>query len=158
MRNVELKTWNYFCFPVYELRFLTQFPHIAPTGPNTFLNRYNLTLRWSWHLSMVLIDVKYVAEDWITSRVFQPMVKSIWAQFLQNCHNAQNAKKQIEPNPAMALRIWVRTCLKVNHGVGDFGLLFMCPSLDYSVSPNCPIVPSTLEQMKIHPQIALSLD
>ena len=158
MRNVELKTWNYFCFLVYELRFLTQFPHIAPTGPNTFLNRYNLTLRWSWHLSMVLIDVKYVAEDWITYRVFQPMVKSIWAQFLQNCHNAQNAKKQIEPNPAMALRIWVRTCLKVNHGVGDFGLLFMCPNLDYSVSPNCPIVPSTLEQMKIHPQIALSLD
>ena len=45
MSNVELKTLNYFCFLVYELPFLTQFPHIAPTGPNTFLNRYNLTLQ-----------------------------------------------------------------------------------------------------------------
>ena len=74
MRNVELKTWNYFCFPVYELRFLTQFPHIAPTGPNIFLNRYNLTLRWSWHFSMVLFDMNYAAKDCITSRVSQPMI------------------------------------------------------------------------------------
>ena len=63
MRNVELKTWNYFYFPVSELRFLTHFPHIAPAGPNIFLNRYNLTLRWSGHFSMVLLDMKYVAED-----------------------------------------------------------------------------------------------
>ena len=74
MWNVELKTLNYFCFPVYELRFLIQFPHIAPTGPNIFLNRYNLTLRWSWHFSMVLLDVKYVAKDWITSCVSQAMI------------------------------------------------------------------------------------
>ena len=45
MWNVELKTLNYFYFPVYELLFLTQFPYIAPTGPNTFLNRYDVTLR-----------------------------------------------------------------------------------------------------------------
>ena len=45
MWNAQLETLNYFCFPVYELRFLTHFPHIAPTGPNTFLNRYNLTLQ-----------------------------------------------------------------------------------------------------------------
>ena len=45
------------------------------------------------------------------------------------------------------LRIWVSPCLKVNYGVGDFGLLFMCPSLDYPVSPNYPIVPSTLEHI-----------
>ena len=79
---------------------------------------------------MVLVDVKYVAKDWITSRVSQLMIQSILAQFLQNCHNAQNAKKQVELNPATALRIWVRTCLKVNDGVGDFVLLFICLSLD----------------------------
>ena len=45
------------------------------------------------------------------------------------------------------LRIWVRPCLTVNYGVGDFGLLFMCPNLDYPVSPDCHIVPSTLEQI-----------
>ena len=78
--NVELKTLNYFsCLPVYELRFLTQFPQIAPTAPNTFSNRYNLTLRWSWHFSMVLLDVKYRAEDWITSRVSQP-----WSRVFQH--------------------------------------------------------------------------
>ena len=58
----------------------------------------------------------------------------------------------------MALRIWVRNCLKMNRGVGDVGLLFMCSSVDYLLSPNCPIVPITLEQMKIHLQIALCLD
>ena len=63
MWNVELNTLNYFRFPVYELHFLSQFPHIAPTRPDTFLDRYNLTLRWSWHSSMVLFDVKYVAKD-----------------------------------------------------------------------------------------------
>ena len=125
MWNVELKTLNYFCFAVYKLQFLTQFPHIAHAGPNTFLNMYNLTLRWPWHFSMVLLDTKHVAKDWIISRVSQPMIYSICAQFLQNCHNAQNAKKQVELNNAMALRIWVRKCLKVNPG-----LLFMCLSLD----------------------------
>ena len=74
MWNVQLKTLKYFCFPVYGLQFLTQFPHTAPIGPNTFLNRYNLTLRWSWHFSMVLLDVKYVAKDWITSCVSQAMI------------------------------------------------------------------------------------
>ena len=83
----------------------------------------------------------------------------MWAQFLQNFHNAQNAKKQVELNPAMALRIWIRNCLKVNHGVGDFGLPFICPSLDNPVSPKMlyfPRYPRTDKQ--IHPQIALSLD
>ena len=56
------------------------------------------------------------------------------------------------------LKIWVSPCLKVNYGVWGFGLLFMFPSLDYPVSPNCHIVPSTLEQIKHHPQMALSLD
>ena len=74
MWNVELRTLNYFHFPVYELRFLSQFLHIDPAGPNTSLNRYNLTLRWSWQFSMVLRDVKYVAEDWMTSHVSQPMI------------------------------------------------------------------------------------
>ena len=74
MWNVELKTLNYFCFAVYKLQFLTQFPHIAHAGPNTFLNMYNLTLRWPWHFSMVLLDTKHVAKDWITSRVSQPMI------------------------------------------------------------------------------------
>ena len=126
MQNVELTTWNYFCFSVYELRFLTQFHHIAPTGPNVFLNRYNLILRWSWHFSMVLIDMKYVTGLLLVfpnlwSRVFEPSFSKV----------AIIAKKQVELNPAMALRIWVRTYLKVNHRVGDFGLLFICPSLDY---------------------------
>ena len=83
----------------------------------------------------------------------------MWAQFLQNCHNVQNAKKQVELNPAIALRIWVRSCLKVNHGVGDFGLPFICPCLDYPVSPKllyCPRYPRTDEQ--IHSEIALFLD
>ena len=74
MWNVELKTLNCFCSPIYELQFLAQFPHIALTGPSTFLNRYNLTLRLSWRFSMVLLDVKYVAKDSITSHVSQPMI------------------------------------------------------------------------------------
>ena len=81
MWNVELKTFNYFCFPVFESRFLIQFPHIVPIGPNTFLNRYNVTLRWSWHFSMVLRDMKYVPEDWITFHVPQPMISSIESSF-----------------------------------------------------------------------------
>ena len=64
MWNVELKTLHYFCFYVYELPFLTRFSYISPTGPNTFLNRYNLTLKWSWHFSTVLLDMKYVAKEY----------------------------------------------------------------------------------------------
>ena len=71
MWNDELKALNFFSrFPVYELQFFTQFPQISSTGPNTFSNRYNLTLRWFWHFSMVLLDVKY--GNWIASRVSQP--------------------------------------------------------------------------------------
>ena len=47
-------------------------------------------------------------------------------------------QKRVQLNPEMALRIRVRPCLKANHGVRDFGLLFICPSLDYSVSPKPP--------------------
>ena len=70
MWNLELKTLDYFCFPVYELRFLTQFPQIVPNGANTPSNSYDLTLRWSWHFSMVLFDVKYGTEDFELLLVF----------------------------------------------------------------------------------------
>ena len=156
MWNVQLKTLNYFCFPVYELPFLTQFSHIAPTGPNTFLNRYNLTLRWYWHFSMVLLDVKYV--KYIKTELLL-VFPSPWFRVLGPSFSKIAIMPEMLKNRLwMALRIWVRTCWKVNHGVGDFGLLFMCPSLDFLFFPNCPIVPSTIEQIKIYPQIALFLD
>ena len=89
---------NYFSgFLVYELQFLTQSPQIAPNGPNTLLNRYNLTLRWSRHFSMVFFDVKYRAKDFELLLVFPSI--------LQNRNNAQNTKKQVDLNPEMALRI-----------------------------------------------------
>ena len=57
------------CFLFYELWFLTQVPQIASIGPNTLSSRYNLALRWSWHFSMVLFDLKYGAEDFELLRV-----------------------------------------------------------------------------------------
>ena len=59
---------NFFVF--YELWLLTQLSQIASNGPNTLSNRYNLALRWSWHFSMVLFDVKYGAEDFELLLVF----------------------------------------------------------------------------------------
>ena len=54
---------------------------------------------------MVLSYVKYGAEDFELLSVSQPMIYSIWVQFLQNCHNAQNIKMQVKLNPEMALTI-----------------------------------------------------
>ena len=146
-----VEDFELFLFPCLWITVFDPVSHIAPTGPNTFLNRYNLTLRWSWHLSMVLIDVKYVAEDWITSRVFQPMVKSIWAQFLQNCHNAQNAKKTNRAQPCDGFKNLSKDLFKGESWSWRFWITFHVSQLrllGFPKLPYCPKYPRTDENPK----------
>ena len=112
-------------FPCLWLRFLTQFPQIARNGPNTFSNRYNLTLRWSWQCSMVLLDVKYGAE--LLLLFPSPWSRVFGSSFSKIAIMPKIPKKQIKLNPEMALRTWVMPCLKVNYEVGEFPKLSYCP-------------------------------
>ena len=146
------------CLSVYELWCLTDFSQIVPNSPNTLSNRYNLTLEWSWHFSMVLFDVKYRSEEFDLLLMFPRPYSIVFRTSFSKIARTPKIPKKVQLNPNMALRTWGRPYLKVNHGVRFFGLLFMCPSLDYLVSPDRPIVPSTQEQIQLHAQIALSLD
>ena len=76
------------------------------------------------------------------------MVKSIWAQFLQNCHNAQNAKKTNRAQPCDGFKNLSKDLFKGESWSWRFWITFHVSQLrlpGFIKLPYCPKYPRTDE-------------
>ena len=92
------------------------------------------TLRWLWHLSIASFDVKYRTEDLELLFVFP----SPWSSVFEPSFPQIVKMLKIPKNRSNSILRWLcqssKASFNVNHGIGHFELLFMCPSSSFGVS------------------------
>ena len=125
----EMWSWRLWTIPVFlsmNYGFWPSFPKLSLMA--LILSQTGIT-EVSDGLDTSVFDVKYGAEEFELIFVFPSPWSTIFGPSF--------SKIAIMPQIPKKLR-WLyqlsKASFNVNHGLGDFGLLFMCPSSDYQVS------------------------